>query len=184
LSLFEIYRRWAASVFTTHARLENRRGGPGLSRYDKDKTAVWRDTLLTHGIDSVSRWLADRHGIRGGRVRCFDVVVPTYRCDLPALARICALKATSSAAVHVLIIVDKPDTPNLQSLYELNSYEVRSSRGTLLTLAPATRARLTTAGCCLRHCLIIPQTRSRSFLSLGVRPTTRSACMPCLRTWA
>lgn len=127
--LFEIYRRWGASRFTVNARLENRQGGANSSRYVKETTVVWRDELLSRGIESVSTWLAQYHGVngvaRGSRVPCLDIVVPTYRCDESPLSRICALKATTSVSLHVLIIVDKPDSPNLQSLLSLNSYEVR-----------------------------------------------------------
>jgi hypothetical protein len=109
--LFEIYRRWAASRFTDVAR---------ASRHEKAATVIWRDKLLAEAIESVARWLAER-GIRCRRAPCIDLVVPTYRCDASALSAICSLDS-AAASVHVLVIVDRPDAPNLHAIKALNSY--------------------------------------------------------------
>lgn len=117
--LFELYRRWGAARFTSRARLVNGRGGSAASRYEKASVA-WRDVLLTRGIETIERWLAERHGIDGRRVPCVDIIVPTYRCDEAALEAVCALRGRAS--LHVLIVVDRPDASNLPAIKALGSH--------------------------------------------------------------
>ncbi|KAJ1630663.1 hypothetical protein T492DRAFT_1116365 [Pavlovales sp. CCMP2436] len=119
---YEVYRRYGASRFTTRetSRLENRRVGASASRYEKVSAVVWRDKLLTQGIETVERWLVEQ-GIRAQRVPCIDLIVPTYRCDKRALSAICAL--SGAASLYVLLVVDKPDVPNLQAIKDLAGYE-------------------------------------------------------------
>ncbi|KAI8466967.1 MAG: hypothetical protein J3K34DRAFT_524121 [Monoraphidium minutum] len=111
--LFELYRRWGASVFAPTAALVNTVGGGGGARYQKHG-AHWRDGLLSAAIEGLAASLDPATP----RYRCLNVVVPTYRCDPAALARFAALRASpeARASVHILVVVDDPASPQLPRL--------------------------------------------------------------------
>lgn len=108
--LFEIYRRWGASIFAPTATLCNTIGGAGTARYEKHSARDWRDQLLTDSIAQLSRYLdtlAPSHNL--SRVHCLDVVVPTFRCDLVLLKAITNLRVTGGrASTTIVIVVDNP----------------------------------------------------------------------------
>jgi hypothetical protein len=133
--VFEVYRRFGAAVFSSSARLCNTVGGSGAARYTKEKSVLWRDGMLTEFIHTLDTWLnvnKEKEGERGGKVGkggnnsraipCIDVVVPTYRCDVKMLARICGLRTTAAASICKLIVVDRPDAANLQDVLALQSW--------------------------------------------------------------
>ena len=93
--LFEIYRRWGASRFTKRSGVRNAVGGAGTARYAKAANLVWRGDILTRAIDRVANHLRDVIGeeaARASRVPCFDVVVPTFRCDVDMLRALSQLE--------------------------------------------------------------------------------------------
>jgi glycosyltransferase involved in cell wall biosynthesis len=55
-------------------------------------------------------------------VACIDVIIPTYRCDLRRLRALCTLACSHPASVQTLIVVDRPNTPNLAELRALACY--------------------------------------------------------------
>lgn len=120
--LFELYRRWGAARFTHTAALSNCIGGASDARYAKASQLIWRDLPLSNGIEQLERWLATRN-LHAQRVACLDVVVPSYRCDINLLSTIASLDSKMPAALSTLIVVDRPDTPNLETLkHVLTSY--------------------------------------------------------------
>jgi hypothetical protein len=133
--VFEVYRRFGASVFAPGCVLCNTVGGRKTARYTKESSVPWRDELLTEDIHTLDAWLADQlettrveggNGAKENRtnrmIPCIDVVVPTYRCDVDMLARICNLEAATDASICKLIVVDKPDAHNLHDVLALQSY--------------------------------------------------------------
>jgi len=124
--LYEIYRRWGASRFTTHATLVNAIGGSTAGRYVKHGRVAWRGALLTAGIDTAGAWLAAASRAGGWplppRVACLDVVVPTYRCDVAALERLTALRTSRPSSVATVVVVDDPTSPAVPAVAALASY--------------------------------------------------------------
>mmetsp|Transcript_9930 Transcript_9930/g.23952 ORF Transcript_9930/g.23952 Transcript_9930/m.23952 type:complete len:1010 (-) Transcript_9930:296-3325(-) len=128
--LFEVYRRWGASRFAPNAALCNKLGGKKAARYNKRFDLIWRDELLTKAVGKVSSWLQDRSagspaGIPPVQIPCIDCVVPTYRCDPSMLRRIALLKC-EGASVQTIIVVDRPDTPNMREIKALERYTPNS----------------------------------------------------------
>jgi len=122
--LFEIYRRFNVARFTTSSHLCNTVGGAGEARYRKDSGLVWRDRILTDGIEKAGDWLAGKMSTTSTslQIPCIDIVVPTYRCDLSVLRTICDL-SSSDASVHTIIVVDNPESDNLEELKQLERYD-------------------------------------------------------------
>lgn len=119
--LFELYRRWGASRFTARSSLTNSIGGFGDARYRKATGLHWKGAVLSLAIERLRDWLATVHpGAK--QVACIDVVVPTYRCDLVQLERLCSLDCKQPASLQTIVVVDRPTTPNLEELRRLSSY--------------------------------------------------------------
>ena len=129
--LFEIYRRFGNAIFTTSAFLDNTIGGAEKARYKKSGDFVWRDEILTKAINKADEWVKPRmKGYIQGisiQVSCIDIVVPTYRCDLLLLKAICNLESDrldeGCVDIHKIIVVDKPDAPNISEIKKLESYD-------------------------------------------------------------
>mmetsp|Transcript_2598 Transcript_2598/g.5938 ORF Transcript_2598/g.5938 Transcript_2598/m.5938 type:complete len:1000 (-) Transcript_2598:117-3116(-) len=123
--VFEIYRRWGASVFSRSAKLKNMIGGAQTARYNKDTSFVWRDKVLSKAIEQLARWLQQQKCCEM-RKECLDVVVPTFRGDISILRKIAHLRVSKQRASTSIIIV--VDNPNLESktrkeIKSLQSYE-------------------------------------------------------------
>lgn len=104
--LFELYRRVGAAEFASTASLENTIGGAGDARYAKHDFQ-WQGEVLTSGVTKLLESLGD--GGKDRYVDCFNVVVPSYRCDVDALSRITELKASGDRiSVHFVVVVDNP----------------------------------------------------------------------------
>lgn len=122
--LWEVYRRWGTAQFAElPAELRNCVGGADVARYTKSDF-VWRDRILTDAIGTLALWLSVQ-APAAQPIPCLDVVVPTFRCDLQALAALAALPCPKRfpVALHTLIVVDNPDAPNLPDILRLVSYE-------------------------------------------------------------
>jgi nucleoside-diphosphate-sugar epimerase len=111
--LFQLYRRWDASVMLPGARLENTIGGSGDARYAKCP-ATWTGSVLDNAVESAANWLA-RHPVRrfaaaGRRERrlVVDIAVPTYRCSLELLRPMLQLSAPEGVSLCYIVIVDRP----------------------------------------------------------------------------
>ena len=120
--LFEIYRRWDASRFTTRSSLTNTVGGFGEARYKKAKGFHWKGDVLSDGIDKLD-CLLRKTSPYIKQVICIDVVIPTFRCDLSLLVPLCTLDCKQKASVRTIVVVDNPETENLEAIRGLASYE-------------------------------------------------------------
>jgi glycosyltransferase involved in cell wall biosynthesis len=115
--LFELYRRWGASSFTPTATLTNTIGGAGTARYEKEGVR-WCQQTLSKSIERVTTYLT-----RPPTHACWNIVVPSYRCDMKTLEPISKLSMTiCKASVHVLIVVDNPLLGNEAELLTLEDW--------------------------------------------------------------
>lgn len=119
--LFEVYRRWGASRYTARASLTNGLGGAAIARYEKAGIDEWSTVVLERGIDRLSAWLRIA-APDARRVICMDVVIPTFRCDVRALRKLCSMTATQPASLHTAIVVDNPDAEGIAAIRGLASY--------------------------------------------------------------
>ena len=97
-------------------------GGKDAARYGK-VGLEWRDEILTNALLTLSMWLerAELEGVPT-RYECFDVVVPTYRCDVTTLTRITELSCNYNVSLVFIIVVDRPDAESLDEIHRLESY--------------------------------------------------------------
>lgn len=115
--LFELYRRLGTAEFASVATLENTIGGSGDARYNKHDCA-WQDGMLTKAVAN----LLEKVHVEMP-VRCLNVVVPTFRCDVHILRRITALLASDeNTSVHFVVVVDNPTSTNAQEMDELQDW--------------------------------------------------------------
>ena len=120
--LFEVYRRWGAARFTgAGAVLYNTVGGPNTARYIKHDEVNWRGDVLSKAIDKLEHWMSV-NAPDSQRIPCLDVVVPTYRCNVDMLRALVSLHCDDAVSLHSLIVVDRPDAPNLKDIQALSSY--------------------------------------------------------------
>ena len=105
-----------------HRVLRNTIGGVGSARYAKEDKSQWRDALLDRGIETLAAWIEVR-APGAARVPCIDGVVPTYRCDAGALRALTSLGCARDASLHTILVVDRPDAPNLSEVAAMRSYE-------------------------------------------------------------
>ena len=77
--------------------------------------------MLSHAIKGLDAYLATASpGAK--QVACIDVVVPTYRCNVEQLRRLCSLECLQPASVHTILVVDQPTVSNLKEVRGLASY--------------------------------------------------------------
>lgn len=104
--LYQLYRRWNCSVMVP-LRISNTVGGPRSARYDKQHADGWKFGPLDRATDAVEKWLL-QHCPVAQRLLTLDVVIPSYRVQLPYLDRILNLQSSSTCTVMFIIIVDDP----------------------------------------------------------------------------
>jgi LPS sulfotransferase NodH/glycosyltransferase involved in cell wall biosynthesis len=121
--LFQLYRRFGAACFAPTASLRNTVGGFDDARYRKeDSESVWHGAVLSRAVEQLQAHLEPFGAVR---IPCIDVVIPTFRCDLEALLRLTSVSfcEDSAASLSIVVVVDRPDTPNLAELRQiLTSY--------------------------------------------------------------
>lgn len=77
--------------------------------------------MLSRAIERLKAYLATASpGAK--QVACIDVVVPTYRCNVEQLRRLCSLECSQPASVHTILVVDQPTVSNLNEVRDLASY--------------------------------------------------------------
>ena len=127
--LYEVYRRWGASRYTKVARLTNTVGGAAQPRYHKAGTHLdtrqdeWKKEVLSCAVIKLEQWLKQQafEAAVSARVPCLDVVIPTYRCNKDALTKLTSLEANRPVALHITLVVDRPDADNLDEIRQLAS---------------------------------------------------------------
>ncbi|KAF9003128.1 hypothetical protein BDZ89DRAFT_1049996 [Hymenopellis radicata] len=115
--LFQLYRRWGCATMVEGMRLQNNVGGSAAARYDKQWTAGWTYDVLDRATAISEEWLK-RKGCSVERKLTIDVVVPSFRVQIPLLTRILALKSSPAVSTMFIIIVDDPTSPNAAILEE------------------------------------------------------------------
>ena len=114
--LFELYRRFGAASFAPTASVCNTVGGSVAARYGKeDSESVWHGEVLSRAVAQLQSAVEPYDATR---TPCIDVVIPTFRCDPEALIRLTSITFDngSKASLNIIIVVDRPDTPNLAEL--------------------------------------------------------------------
>ena len=121
--VYELYRSYGASVFARNVHIHNTIGGASVTigcdanrsaspRYKR--TAVpWKDKLQEDINDTLYSVLGAPTTI------VIDVVVPTYRTNLPILERILNMDVPGDADVMFIIVVDNPETLHREELLKL-----------------------------------------------------------------
>jgi len=112
--LFQLYRRWGCSSMIT-SKIRNSKGGPEAARYRKQPACGWAFGTLDGAISTVERWLED-HSITVPRKLAIDIVIPSYRVQVPLLDNILRLKPSSTCTAMFIIIVDDPRSSSLAEL--------------------------------------------------------------------
>ena len=113
--LFQLYRRWGASVMLPDARLVNTVGGAGDARYAK-RAATWTGKVLDGAVAAADAWLKQyKGGAFADAATCqrqlvVDIAIPTYRCNLELLRPMLTLPAPEGVSLGYIVIVDRPRT--------------------------------------------------------------------------
>ncbi|KIY69659.1 glycosyltransferase family 2 protein [Cylindrobasidium torrendii FP15055 ss-10] len=107
--LFELYRRWGCSRMVQSMQLANAQGGEMEARYIKRSATGWKYDTLDRGIAVVSSWL-DKQSLKQTpqTLLTIDVVIPSYRVDVPLLERILELKPPPTVSTMFVLIIDDP----------------------------------------------------------------------------
>lgn len=113
---FQLYRRFGASRMI-HSRLQNTVEGGVDARHDK-RPADWTFETLDVGTAKVEEWL----GPQAHRKLTLDILVPSYRVQLPYLGRILQLEPSPTCSVMFIIIIDDPISPNVTVLNQRYSH--------------------------------------------------------------
>jgi nucleoside-diphosphate-sugar epimerase/glycosyltransferase involved in cell wall biosynthesis len=104
--LFQLYRRWGCSSMIP-SRLRNMCGGEFEARYTKQSAVGWTIGPLTQGVTRAQAWLDEK--VPGVQQRLtLDVVVPSYRVQVPLLDKILSLRTSSTCSTMFIIIIDDP----------------------------------------------------------------------------
>ncbi|TDL21121.1 hypothetical protein BD410DRAFT_316142 [Rickenella mellea] len=112
--LYQLYRRWGCSRMIS-SRIRNGVGGSGNARYVKQHATKWAFDTLDHSTKTLEDWMTQRHP-KILRKLTIDVIVPSYRVQLPLLDGILQLKSSSTCSVMFVIIVDDPNSPQIPEL--------------------------------------------------------------------
>jgi len=108
--LFQLYRRWGCATMSRDAVLWNSIGGSDSARYVKESALAWSFGPLDRAVTHASSWLASQtvFADRSQPKLSIDIVVPSYRVQLPLLERILALRPSNRVVTMYIIIIDDP----------------------------------------------------------------------------
>ncbi|KIJ60372.1 glycosyltransferase family 2 protein [Hydnomerulius pinastri MD-312] len=104
--LYQLYRRWNCSTMFP-ARILNEIGGSRPARYRQQHADGWTFNTLDDATDTAEQWLRE-HCPAASRKLTMDIVIPSYRVQLPFLGPILTLKPSSTCTVMFIVIVDDP----------------------------------------------------------------------------
>jgi len=139
--LFQLYRRWNAARMVTGMKLRNTIGGSDEARYTK--VTVECGTAMMHSASKrIEEFLAMECGHRHPLLT-LDVIIPSYRVQLPYLDRILGLRSHASCSTMFIIIVDNPNAEGLDELKTKYEYDplIRIRTNTVNLGASETRNR-------------------------------------------
>ncbi|KAK0475493.1 NAD-dependent epimerase/dehydratase [Armillaria novae-zelandiae] len=121
--LFQLYRRWGCSLMLEDVTLQNSLGGSGDARYAKLSTPSWSFQTLDRAIDVARQWLQVQNSNVQAKL-AIDVVVPSFRVDIPLLERILALRPSPTASTMFIIIIDDPRSSAIDMLQKKYGHRV------------------------------------------------------------
>ena len=112
--LYQLYRRWNCSAMFS-SRISNGIGGSLPARYVKQHANGWTFGPLDRATITTEKWLL-LHCPTVQRPLTIDVVIPSYRVQLPFLDRILGLQPSPTCTVMFIIIIDDPLSPSIWEL--------------------------------------------------------------------
>lgn len=128
--LFQIYRRWNASVMAGNAVLTNEIGGAEAPRYTKEHVA-WNGRLLGSAVEQAAEWLG-RIGVKVSQVIALDIVMPSYRANPRLIEGILGVRVPSGVSTMFIVIFDHPESPEARRL--LQELEARHAADPMIRL--------------------------------------------------
>ncbi|KAG2143095.1 glycosyltransferase family 2 protein [Suillus clintonianus] len=108
--LFQLYRKWGCSRMIP-SRLSNGIGGSLPARYTQQHADGWTFGPLDKAALVLARSLPD-----AARKMTLDIIIPSYRVQLPFLDPILALKESPTCETMFIIIIDNPHSPKITEL--------------------------------------------------------------------
>jgi len=112
--LYQLYRRWNCSLMFP-SRISNGIGGSVTARYTKQHADGWTFEPLDNATVTTEKWLLLQCPAAQRRLT-IDVVIPSYRVQLPLLDRILGLQPSSTCTVMFIVIIDDPLSPSICEL--------------------------------------------------------------------
>lgn len=112
--LFQLYRKWGCSQMIS-LRISNGIGGSLPARYTQQHTDGWTFGLLENAASTVEASLVGSFPTTA-RKMTLDIIIPSYRVQLPFLDPILALKPSPTCEPMFIIIIDNPYSPNIAKL--------------------------------------------------------------------
>jgi nucleoside-diphosphate-sugar epimerase/glycosyltransferase involved in cell wall biosynthesis len=113
--IFQLYRRWGCSVMFDK-RLRNGIGGSGQARYEKTHARDWTFEALDEAVAKAEKWLTEEKGCKTEKKLTLDVLIPSYRVQIPLLDSMLQLEPTKTCSVMKIIIIDNPKSPYIPAL--------------------------------------------------------------------
>ena len=141
--LFQLYRKWGCSRMIS-SRISNSIGGSLPARYTQKHADGWTFGPLEKATSTVETWLVKSFPTTAvSRKMTLDIIIPSYRVQLPFLEPILALKSSSTCEPMLIIIIDDPYSPNIAKLEAKYAHrpDVRIRTNTTNLGAPASRNR-------------------------------------------
>ena len=125
--LWDIYRRWGASMFAPpHVTIRNTIGGdasdegappPRYARVHAD----WKYGVLAHAVGTIRRWLPSSSSTCIAEHIVMDVIIPTVRSEDSTLDTILALESPPHVQTQFIVIIDPLPNANPGSMAELSN---------------------------------------------------------------
>ncbi|KAG0706873.1 glycosyltransferase family 2 protein [Suillus ampliporus] len=112
--LFQLYRKWGCSQMIP-SRISNGIGGSLPARYTQQHADGWTFGPLENATSALEAWLATSIPT-AARKMTLDIIIPSYRVQLPFLDPILALKPSPNCEAMFIIIIDNPRTQNIAEL--------------------------------------------------------------------
>jgi GT2 family glycosyltransferase len=154
--LQRLYLQFASAPILNDVRLINTNGGSHLNptRYKRVPAIGWRDWVMKDCLQIQS--YLENHGHSVPECILMDVVVPTYRINMPILECFCMLVVPPAMRCVLIIIVDNPtklcndmnvnDTDIAASLMEsmLRAYTLEHKENSVTLLGENVRVRCNT----------------------------------------
>ncbi|TRM63934.1 glycosyltransferase family 2 protein [Schizophyllum amplum] len=114
--LFALYRKFGCSRMLEHCQLTNAIGGSAQARYAKESALSWSFEPLRLGVARLRDELAKRCGDVALEKITIDVVVPSFRVQMPYLDAMLSLRPSQNCETMYIVIIDDPCSPAIDGL--------------------------------------------------------------------